>query len=193
MNGTPSWRRLVVLLTAVLTITACTRGGGDDPNADGAADVWDDGRVTFAYPRGWEVVEEGGPDEYLVRLEPPGARDEQADLPTGTIVVLWPFVTRDSLDASLNIHGVSDDDPAIEDLDERDTEVEGATAAVRQDYRVTDATGRGDPAGYHTLHAMGEVGRTVFVMVAAPEDSEVELDEVASLVFEDLELRESWG
>lgn len=194
-----TWRPLgQVAIVGLLALgAACSSAGQADPPEPGptAGAQWDDGRVSFTYPESWEVTEEGGADEYNVRIEPPGARDENPEVPTGTIVVFWPFVGQQSLEAVTNHWGADTDDPVVTDVDEQDVEVPGATGALRQDYRVLDVTPddlQEDPVQYRTVLAMGEVDRSLVVMVAAPEASEVDVDEVADLVLGTLELSPTW-
>lgn len=187
-----------VAAAAVLALAvACSPVSQADPpdSSDLEGAQWDDGRVAFTYPSDWEVVEEGGADEYSVRIEPPGAREEDPNLPTGTIVLWWPFVGQDSLEAVVNHWGVDGDDSAVTDLEEQDIELPGAAGALRQDYRVRDFTTddlREDSVQYRTVLAMGEAGRSLFVMVAAPEASDVDVDEVAEMVIGSLELSTTW-
>lgn len=194
-----TWRPLGrVAIVALLALgAACSPASQADPPEPGPTGgaQWDDGRVSFTYPQGWEVTEEGGADEYTVRIEPPGARDEDPDFPTGTIVLWWPFVGQQSLEAVVNHWGVDDDDSAVTDLEEQDIELPGASGALRQDYRVQDFTTddlQEDPVQYRTVLAMGEAGRSLFVMVAAPEASDVDVDEVADLVLGTMELSPTW-
>jgi hypothetical protein len=186
---------LTALLSAVV-LAACSGGGASEVEPGGAAARFDDGRVTFDHPADWEIVEQGGPDEYRTRIEPPGARDEREDLPDGAIVVLWPFVANWDLDAAVGAWGPNADDPLVTDVSEEDVDVPGAEAAVAHHYRVRDATGGGgleeDPATYRSVIAMGEVGRTVVVLIGAPDGGDIDVDEVADLVFGSLELEQTW-
>lgn len=187
----------IAAVAALALAVACSPASRADPPETGDVEgaQWDDGRVAFTYPEDWEVVEEGGADEYSVRIEPPGAREEDPNLPTGTIVVLWPFVGQDSLEAVVNHWGADTDDPAVADVDEHDIDLPGATAALRQDYRVRDFTTDDlaeDPVEYRTVLAMGEVGRALFVTVAAPEASDVDVDVVAEMVIGSLQLSTTW-
>lgn len=190
----------VAALLVAAVLAACAGDGGADGAAGGApsADAarFDDGRVAFHHPPDWEVVEQGGPDEYRTRIEPPGARDEREDLPEGAIVVLWPFVANWDLEAAVGAWGPDADDPLVTDVDEQEVEIPGAEAAVAHHYRVRDATGGGgldeDPATYRSVIAMAEVGRTVVVLIGAPDGGDVDVDEVADLVLGSLELERTW-
>ncbi len=205
-----------VAVAATLVVTGCSNGNPDTAGPDADADTdataagsevarFEDERLAFDHPADWEVVEQGGPDEFRTRLEPRGADDgdgagdggaDDGELPDGAIVVLWPFVANWDLDAAVAAWGPDEDDPVVTDVTEEEVAVPGAEAAVAHAYRVTDVAGGGgfgeQPATYRSVIAMAEVGRAVVVMVAAPDDSDVDLDAVADLVLDSLALEPSW-
>lgn len=159
-RGTVTWRGTVSSAVLALLVAACSPATqADAPGPDGSSGAqWDDGRVSFTYPDGWEVTEEGGAAEYTLRIEPPGARDQDPDVPTSAIVLFWPFLGQQSLEAVANHWGADTDDPVVSDVEEQDIELSGASEALRQDYRVLDVSDdpQEGPFQFRTALAMGD-------------------------------------
>lgn len=167
-------------------------GGSADGDREAAPEGsvrYEDDRIAFTHPDGWLVeVDEG--DEQRVRVQ---LRDEE-DEPIAAVHVTWPVIHGDApLEAFTTFFGVTDEELTVDELDESEPEVVGASETLLQRYRVTSADLGEDVAGEAwTLLATGEVGRNVAVTITLLDGAVDDPDELGDDIIGSVELAPSW-
>jgi hypothetical protein len=186
---------LTMLLVIALLLIACTGDdtaaeGNDAPPSDLDLTTFENDRLSFVYPAGWEIVErDDDGDERRALIEAP--EGDEGQYPDGRIFVVWPIIPGDDLERAIGFFSPDPDQDEVTDLDQQDIEVPGATEAVLQTFVATDAVPDDDtPVGFWGLYAMADVGRTVLLLLGVPEDAPLDGQEVADAVLDSLVLLE---
>lgn len=187
------WHRVwILMLVTMLAAGACESGELDeDEPPEGLGDIelvpYEDERLSFLRPDGWEETTSEEDEEHKVRVE---LRPRGADHLHALITAVWPLPPYEDLDALTKLFGARSDNPGVSGFEEQSIDVTGADEAVLQRFRSTEAVAEAEkPADVWIVLARAEGGHAMGFTVLVLEGAGIHAQSLAEEVISSLQLK----